>query len=54
MRQRAKAQIRSCKVTPVCRMEAKAKGKQAFIYISNRLEGNALETIAAMSEELGD
>ncbi len=29
---------------------AKAKGKQAFIYINNRLEGNALETINAMVE----
>jgi len=30
--------------------EAKQKGKQAFIYVNNRLEGNALETIAAMTE----
>jgi len=29
---------------------AKQQGKQAFIYINNRLEGNALETIAAMTE----
>ena len=32
---------------------AKQKGKQAFIYVNNRLEGNALETIAAMTEGLG-
>ncbi len=30
--------------------QAKQKPKQAFIYINNRLEGNALETIAAMVE----
>ena len=30
--------------------QAKQKSKQAFIYVNNRLEGNALETIAAMSE----
>jgi uncharacterized protein YecE (DUF72 family) len=30
---------------------AKQKGKQAFIYVNNRLEGNALETIAAMVEQ---
>lgn len=29
---------------------AKQQGKQAFIYVNNRLEGNALETIAAMTE----
>ncbi len=29
---------------------AKQKAKQAFIYVNNRLEGNALETIAAMTE----
>jgi len=34
--------------------QAKAKGKQAFIFVNNRLEGNALETIAAMVEETGD
>ncbi|MEQ2008786.1 MAG: hypothetical protein ABMA26_18555 [Limisphaerales bacterium] len=34
--------------------EAKQKGKQAFIYINNRLEGNALETISAMVAETGD
>jgi len=32
--------------------EAKQKGKQAFIYINNRLEGNALETVNAMVGEL--
>ena len=32
--------------------EAKQKGKQAFIYINNRLEGNALETVSAMVGEL--
>ncbi len=31
---------------------AKQQGKQAFIYVNNRLEGNALETIAAMAEGL--
>jgi phosphosulfolactate synthase (CoM biosynthesis protein A) len=31
---------------------AKQQGKQAFIYVNNRLEGNALETIAAMTEGL--
>ena len=31
---------------------AKQKGKKAFIYVNNRLEGNALETIAAMTEGL--
>ena len=30
--------------------DAKQKGKQAFIYVNNRLEGNALETIAATTE----
>ena len=30
--------------------QAKSKGKKAFIYVNNRLEGNALETIAAMVE----
>ncbi len=34
--------------------EAKAKGKQAFIYVNNRLEGNAPETIHAMLDELVD
>lgn len=29
---------------------AKQQAKQAFIYVNNRLEGNALETIAAMTE----
>ena len=32
---------------------AKQKGKKAFIYINNRLEGNALETINAMVEAAG-
>mgnify|MGYP002630441487 CR=1 FL=1 len=32
---------------------AKQKGKKAFIYINNRLEGNALETISAMVEANG-
>ena len=31
---------------------AKQKGKQAFIYVNNRLEGNALETIAAVVDEI--
>lgn len=30
---------------------AKQKGKKAFIYVNNRLEGNALETINAITEE---
>ena len=29
---------------------AKQQGKKAFIYVNNRLEGNALETIATMTE----
>ncbi len=29
---------------------AKHQGKKAFIYVNNRLEGNALETISAMVE----
>jgi len=29
---------------------ARQQGKQAFIFVNNRLEGNALETIAAMTE----
>ena len=33
--------------------QAKQKSKQAFIYVNNRLEGNALETIAAMVEANG-
>ena len=33
--------------------QAKQKSKQAFIYINNRLEGNALETIGAMVEANG-
>jgi uncharacterized protein YecE (DUF72 family) len=32
---------------------AKQQGKKAFIYVNNRLEGNALETISAMAEGLG-
>jgi hypothetical protein len=28
--------------------QAKQKSKRAFIYVNNRLAGNALETIAAM------
>jgi uncharacterized protein YecE (DUF72 family) len=32
---------------------AKQQGKKAFIYVNNRLEGNALETISAMTEGLG-
>lgn len=31
---------------------AKQQGKQAFIYVNNRLEGNALQTLAAMTEGL--
>jgi len=31
--------------------EGKAAKKKTFIYVNNRLEGNALETIAAMLEE---
>ena len=31
---------------------AQQQGKQAFIFVNNRLEGNALETIAAMTEGL--
>jgi hypothetical protein len=30
--------------------QAKQKSKQAFIYVNNRLEGNALKTIGAMVE----
>ena len=30
--------------------QAKHQGKQAFIFVNNRLEGNAFETIAAMAE----
>ena len=30
--------------------QAKQKSKQAFIYVNNRLEGNALATIGAMVE----
>ncbi len=30
--------------------QARQKSKQTFIYVNNRLEGNALETIAAMVE----
>lgn len=30
---------------------ARQQGKQAFIFVNNRLEGNALETIAAMTED---
>ena len=30
-------------------IKAKQQGKQAFIFVNNRLEGNALETIAAMT-----
>lgn len=33
--------------------QAKQKAKQAFIYVNNRLEGNALETIGAMVEADG-
>ena len=33
--------------------EAKAQGKQAFIYVNNRLAENALEPIGAMVEALG-
>ncbi len=33
---------------------AKQRGKKAFIYVNNRLEGNALETIGAMVDEVGD
>ncbi|MEQ2005972.1 MAG: DUF72 domain-containing protein [Limisphaerales bacterium] len=32
---------------------ARQQGKQAFIYVNNRLEGNALVTIAAMTEGCG-
>ena len=32
---------------------AKQQGKKAFIYVNNRLEGNALQTLAAMTEGLG-
>lgn len=28
--------------------KAAGQGRQTFIYVNNRLEGNALETIAAM------
>ncbi len=34
--------------------DAKAKGKKAFIYVNNRLEGNAPETINAMVQEAAD
>jgi len=33
--------------------KAKQQGKKAFIYVNNRLEGNALETISAMMESGG-
>lgn len=33
---------------------AKQRGKKAFIYINNLLEGNALETINAMIEDVVD
>ena len=32
---------------------ARQQGKQAFIFVNNRLEGNALETIAGMTDTLG-
>ncbi|HET7872864.1 MAG TPA: hypothetical protein VFL42_10170, partial [Terriglobales bacterium] len=33
--------------------EARQQGRRAYIYVNNRFEGNALETIAGILEEAG-
>lgn len=52
--QEAQPEIRDSAATLIKRLTEKPKGRRSYVYVNNRLEGNALSTIAAVLDLLGD
>jgi uncharacterized protein YecE (DUF72 family) len=50
----AQPEVRSAAASLLRKLAEKPKGRRSYVYVNNRLEGNALSTIAAILDLLGD